>query len=117
MTGQNTSLSDFFPRLFNLDKLPFQTDTKHSRVNLSNMTVVENRATLLGSTSWNGATDYKTSNEFHRRATAFFAAVKWDVLISLSSSLRNSIPCEFGEKFSISHFNMVQRIVFKDGIS
>ncbi|PVH70379.1 hypothetical protein DL98DRAFT_661210 [Cadophora sp. DSE1049] len=81
------------------------------------MTVVENRAALLGSASWNGAADYKTGDEFHERATAFFAAVKWDVLASLSSSLRNGIPCEFGEKFSIGHFNMVRRIVFEDGIS
>lgn len=81
------------------------------------MAVVENRAALLGSASWNGAADYKTGDEFYERATAFFAAVKWDVLASISSSLRNGIPCEFGEKFSIGHFNMVQRIVFEDGIS
>jgi hypothetical protein len=72
-----------------LDKPHFQTDTKHiiasyvsdpskvCRVNLSNMTVVENPAALLGSASWNGAADYKTADEFHERATAFFAAVKW----------------------------------------
>ncbi|KAH9211764.1 hypothetical protein DL95DRAFT_525548 [Leptodontidium sp. 2 PMI_412] len=81
------------------------------------MTVIENRAALLGSASWNGAADYKTGDELHERAIAFFAAVKWDVLASLSSSLRNGIPCEFGEKFSIGHFNMVRRIVFEDGIS
>jgi hypothetical protein len=88
-----------------------------SRVKLTNLTVVENRAALLGSASWNGAAEYKTGAEFHERATAFFAVVKWDVLASLSSSLRNGIPCEFGEKFSIGHFNMVRQIVFEDGIS
>ncbi len=81
------------------------------------MSVVENGAVSLGSASWNGAADYETGGEFHERATAFFAAVKWDVLISLCSSLRNGIPCEFGERFSIGHFNMVRRIIFEDGIS
>ena len=84
---------------------------------MANMAVVETRAVSLGSASWNGAAEYETGGEFHERATTFFAAVKWDVLASLSSSLRNSIPCEFGEKFSIGHFNMVRQIVFEDGIS
>jgi hypothetical protein len=88
-----------------------------SSVKLTNSSVDENRAALLGSASWNGADAYKIGDELYERATAFFAAVKWDVLASISSSLRNGIPCEFGEKFSIGHFNMVQRIVFADGIS
>jgi hypothetical protein len=88
-----------------------------SSVKLTNSSIDENRAALLGSASWNGADAYKIGDELYERATAFFAAVKWDVLASISSSLRNGIPCEFGEKFSIGHFNMVQRIVFADGIS
>ncbi|KAI0398956.1 hypothetical protein F4802DRAFT_611243 [Xylaria palmicola] len=72
---------------------------------------------FLGSTSWIGADTYETGGEYYKRATAFLAAVKWDVLASISSSLRNGIPCEFGEKFSIGNYNMVRRIVFTDGIS
>ncbi|KAH6707915.1 hypothetical protein BKA61DRAFT_739162 [Leptodontidium sp. MPI-SDFR-AT-0119] len=44
------------------------------------MTVIENRAALLGSASWNGAADYKTGDELHERAIAFFAAVKLPLL-------------------------------------
>ena len=82
------------------------------------MTVVENGAVCpLGSASWKGATDYETGDKFHERATAFFVAVKWDVLASLCSSLRDGIPCELGGNFSIGHFNMVRRVAFEDGIS
>ncbi|KAJ4528071.1 hypothetical protein HRR83_000822 [Exophiala dermatitidis] len=82
-----------------------------------NPTVNEDPPALLGSTSWDGADAYETGDEFHQRATAFFAAVKWDQLVSLSSRLRGGIPCTLGEKFSIGHFNMVRRILFEDGIS
>jgi hypothetical protein len=71
----------------------------------------------LGSTSWDGADAYEVGGELHQRATTFFTAIKWDQLISLSSRLREGIPCSFGEKFSIGHFNMVRRIVFADGVS
>ncbi|KAK0656792.1 hypothetical protein B0T16DRAFT_400230 [Cercophora newfieldiana] len=47
----------------------------------------------------------------------FLATVKWDVLESISSRLRNGVPCDFSEKYSIGHFNMVRRIAFADGIS
>lgn len=80
------------------------------------MTEVENQAASLGSASWTGADNYEVGGEFHERATAFFAAVKWDVLASASSSLRNGIPCAFGERFSIGNFNLVRQIVFEDGV-
>ncbi|KAK3332870.1 hypothetical protein B0T19DRAFT_354543 [Cercophora scortea] len=79
--------------------------------------VVEDAADFLGSASWIGADAYEPGGEFHERATTFLAAVKWDALTSISSGLRNGIPCKFGDKFSIGHFNMVRRIVFTDGIS
>ncbi|KAK5218482.1 hypothetical protein LTR47_011704 [Exophiala xenobiotica] len=88
-----------------------------SEMKLTNITVDENPAALLGSTSWDGADAYEVGEEFHQRATAFFAAVKWDQLMSLSSRLRDGVPCNFGEKYSIGHFNMVRRILFEDGIS
>ena len=88
-----------------------------SPAKLINKTVGENPAALLGSASWDGADAYDVGGEFYERAIAFFAAVKWDVLASLSSSLRNGISCHFGERFSIGHFNMVRQIVFADGIS
>lgn len=72
---------------------------------------------VLGSASWIGADAYELNSEYSKRATTFLAAVKWDVLASISSGLRNGIPCEYGEKYSIGHFNMVRRIVFADGLS
>jgi hypothetical protein len=88
-----------------------------SHLKLTNIMVDENPAAALGSTSWDGADAYEVGGELHGRATAFFATVKWNRLVSLSSKLRNDIPCSLGEKFSISHFNMVRRIVFADGVS
>jgi hypothetical protein len=88
-----------------------------SPVKPTNVTINEYPAAVLGSDSWKGADAYEVGNEFHERATTFFASVKWDVLASLSSSLRNGIPCDFSERFSIGHFNLVRHIVFADGIS
>lgn len=93
------------------------TPAEMSEMKLTNITVDENPAALLGSTSWDGADAYEVGEEFHQRATAFFAAVKWDQLMSISSRLHDGVPCTVGEKFSIGHFNMVRRIVFEDGIS
>ncbi|KAF2496589.1 hypothetical protein BU16DRAFT_571698 [Lophium mytilinum] len=78
--------------------------------------VIKEPAPSLGSVSWIGADDYDEGDEFHDRATKFFASVKWDVLASHASTIRNGIPCDFGEKFSIGHFNMVRLITFEDGI-
>ena len=81
------------------------------------MTTEENAAsTALGSASWIGADEYD-GDEFYERAIAFFAAVKWDELVSISSRLRHGISCQLGEKYSIGHFNMVRQVVFADGIS
>ncbi|KAK0734101.1 hypothetical protein B0T26DRAFT_760841, partial [Lasiosphaeria miniovina] len=71
----------------------------------------------LGSHSWIGAEAYEPGSEFHERATAFLAAVKWDLLASISSRLRNRIPCHVHAQFSIGHFNMIRRIEFADGAS
>lgn len=68
---------------------------------------------LLGSE----LTHMRRGGELLHRATTFFTAIKWDSLLSLSSRHRKGIPCSFGEKFSIGHFNMVRRIVFADGVS
>lgn len=85
---------------------------------LDKMTMKENTAVAtIGSDAWNGAEDYEGGDVLHERATAFFAAVKWDVLALLSSKLRHGIFCHFGEKFSVGHFNMVRRLDFADGIS
>ncbi|KAJ9661840.1 hypothetical protein H2201_006320 [Coniosporium apollinis] len=81
------------------------------------MTIDEHPAASVGSVSWIGAGAYEVGGEYHDRATTFFVAVKWDLLTSLASSLRNGIACEFGEKFLIGNFNMVRRITFADGIS
>ncbi|MCJ1244536.1 hypothetical protein MMC30_001734 [Trapelia coarctata] len=116
------------PELVPLVDLPLQSTSTESPDNMSepaevppvkltDVTIDENPAALLGSDSWNGADAYVVGDEFHERATTFFAAVKWDVLASLSSSLRNGIPCDFGERFSIGHFNLVRQIVFADGVS
>jgi hypothetical protein len=79
--------------------------------------VVEEPADSLGSASWIGVDAYEPGNKFHERATKFLAAVNWDVLASISSGLRNGIPCKVDDRFSIGHFNMVRRIVFADEIS
>lgn len=84
---------------------------------LTNIMIDDILPTTLGSTSWEGAGGYEASGELHHRATTFFAAVRWDSLLALSSKHRDGIPCSFGEKFSIGHFNMVRRIVFADGVS
>jgi len=64
--------------------------------------IMEEPASSLGSVSWIRANDYDEGDEFHERATKFFASVKWDVLASHASTIRNGIPYNFGEKFSIS---------------
>lgn len=71
----------------------------------------------LGTHSWIGADAYEPGSEFHQRATAFLAAVKWDLLASISSRLWNGIPCHVHARFSIGHFNPVRRIEFADGAS
>ncbi|KAK3935482.1 hypothetical protein QBC46DRAFT_358193 [Diplogelasinospora grovesii] len=78
---------------------------------------VEDSTGYLGSASWIGADAYELGREFHARATTFLVTVKWDVLASIASRLRNGVPCDFSEKYSIGHFNMVRRIAFADGIS
>lgn len=71
----------------------------------------------LGSASWIGADEYGSDGEFHERATSFLATVKWDVLASISSRLRDGVLCKFSETYSIGHFNMVRHIQFADGVS
>jgi hypothetical protein len=78
---------------------------------------VTNSMGHLGSASWVGADAYESGDEFHARATTFLATVQWDVLASISSRLRNGVPCDFSDKYSIGHFNMVRRITFADGVS
>lgn len=77
----------------------------------------DEQTTSLGSASWNGVDRYEVGDESYERAIAFLAMVKWDVLASLSSNLRNGIPCKFRENFSMGHFNMVRHLVFEDGIN
>lgn len=78
---------------------------------------IENSTAELGSASWIGADADIIGIKYHERATTFFATVKWDVLVSTASGLRNGIPCEVSERYSIGHFNMVRRITFVDGVS
>ncbi|KAF5718209.1 kinase-like domain-containing protein [Fusarium globosum] len=72
---------------------------------------------LVGSTSWIGADAYDPGDELHDRALAVLDKLNWDHLLSLSSVLKNGVPCTFSENFSIGHFNMVRRIDFNDGTS
>lgn len=76
---------------------------------------------LLGSALWVGINAYGVDDEVSRRhreqATAFFAAVKWDMLECIPSFHRNGIPCRFEDNFALGHFNMVRRMIFEDGIS
>jgi hypothetical protein len=78
---------------------------------------VKDPTEYLGSASWIGADEYEPGDEFHERATTFLATVKWDVLASISSRLRNGVPCKLSGTYSIGHFNMVRRIAFADGVS
>ncbi|KAJ5832465.1 hypothetical protein N7474_000776 [Penicillium riverlandense] len=78
---------------------------------------IKDSTEYLGSASWIGADEYEPGGEFHERATTFLETVKWEVLASISSRLRNGVPCEFSETYSIGHFNMVRRIAFADGVS
>jgi len=68
-----------------------------------------------GSASWIEADAYELG-EFHTRATRFFATVKWEVLESILDT-SNGVPRDFGNKYSIVHFNMVHCITFADGVS
>ncbi|KAF5687134.1 hypothetical protein FCIRC_2522 [Fusarium circinatum] len=72
---------------------------------------------LVGSISWIGADAYDPGDELHDRALAVLATLNWDHLLSISSALKNGVPCTFSQKFSIGHFNMVRRIGFTDGTS
>lgn len=74
-------------------------------------------ADSLGSAAWIGAGAYDPGDEYHNRATDFMAAVKWDTLKLISSRLRQGVPCELSDKYSIGHFNLVRRIIFADGVS
>lgn len=72
---------------------------------------------LVGSSSWIGADAYDPGDELHDRALAVLDKLNWDHLLSLSSALKNGVPCTFSQNFSIGHFNMVRRIDFTDGTS
>ncbi|KAF5976140.1 protein kinase-like domain-containing protein [Fusarium bulbicola] len=63
------------------------------------------------------ANAYDLGDELHDRALAFLAKLNWDHLLSISSALKNGVPCTFSQKFSIGHFNIVRRIDFADGTS
>jgi hypothetical protein len=71
----------------------------------------------LGSDAWLGADEYEAGSPLHARATNFFQAFKWDVLVGISSKERDGIPCRYEDRFSLGHFNMVRRIKFDDGVS
>lgn len=69
----------------------------------------------LGSDSWLGADEYESGSALHTRATNFLSTVKWDVLADIASKHRGGMSCQYEDKFSVGHFNMVRRIVFEDG--
>ncbi|CAG9998138.1 unnamed protein product [Clonostachys byssicola] len=71
----------------------------------------------LGSESWNNADDYEPGAELHTRAVKFLDAINWEALTSLASELRDGTPCRIEQPYSIGHFNMVRRIIFKDYVS
>lgn len=79
--------------------------------------VDEDRPEQLGSASWIEADMYAAGEEVHERATRFFAEVKWDALTSISSHLRNGLPCKYSGTYSFGHFNMVRHVQFADGAS
>ncbi|KAI9748299.1 MAG: hypothetical protein M4579_007262 [Chaenotheca gracillima] len=69
------------------------------------------------SASWAKANRYEPGEELHNRATQFVKTVKWDLLAFRCAKLRGNIPCQFEEKYSVGHFNMVRHLVFQDGTS
>lgn len=74
-------------------------------------------SSAIGSDAWLGADEYESNSPLHTRAIDFMKTVKWDVLAYIASKHRGGIPCRYGDKFSIGHFNMVRRINFDDGVS
>lgn len=69
----------------------------------------------VGSDSWLGV-DEDSDPELRERATSFIASIKWDALVSLATQKRG-IQCELSEGFSMGNFNLVRRLLFKDGSS
>lgn len=70
----------------------------------------------IGSDSWRGAENYE-GDELHNRATNFLTSISWDALAAIASKYRNGIDCQLNEKYSLGYFNLVRRLVFKDGVS
>lgn len=81
------------------------------------MSVNQTSSSVLGSESWTGVDKHASGDEQHQRAMALLTTVNWNLLLSISSSLRNGLSCTFAEKFSVGHFNLVRRIIFADGVS
>lgn len=100
--------------------LPSNLNTTHQinqEISPAKQTMADQDSTgHLGSASWSEANKYEPGGEFHERATTFLPTVNWDVLSSISSRLRNGVPCKFTGAYSIGHFNMVRHIVFADGV-
>ncbi|KEZ39514.1 Protein kinase-like domain [Scedosporium apiospermum] len=71
----------------------------------------------LGSDTWLGANEYESGSALHTRATNFLSTAKWDVLADIASKHRGGMSCQYEDKFSVGHFNMVRRIVFEDGVN
>ncbi|VUC23585.1 unnamed protein product [Clonostachys rosea] len=81
------------------------------------MEAAQSTVAPLGSDSWIGADASQANDEFHQRASLFISAVNWAALLSISSHLRDGMPCKLSDAFSIGHSNMVRRIIFDDQVS
>ncbi|KAI1454172.1 kinase-like domain-containing protein [Annulohypoxylon moriforme] len=84
----------------------------------SNTTIVQDPLPeAIGSDLWIGADAYNPDDEYNTATKNFFNSVKWDVLASVASRLRNGLQCSYIDKYSIGTFNLVRRLDFDDGIS
>jgi hypothetical protein len=70
----------------------------------------------LGSDTWFGVDEIEEDSDLRSRATAFLAAVNWEVLTSIASQIRG-VECTLSDKYSLGHFNLVRRLTFADGVS
>jgi hypothetical protein len=70
----------------------------------------------LGCDTWFGVDEIEEDSDLRSRATAFLAAVNWEVLTSIASQIRG-VECTLSDKYSLGHFNLVRRLTFADGVS
>ncbi|KAJ5919268.1 hypothetical protein N7466_010211 [Penicillium verhagenii] len=85
--------------------------------NPGNDMMVKVSAESLGSGSWLEVDDQKTDDDLDLRDITFLEGIKWDVLASICSRLRDGISCEIDGKYCSGSNNIVRRVSFVDGVS